>query len=233
MTAAQTNGWQFIESDLLRRLQEQEWIPGDLIPREVELAAEYGCARPTVNRALNAIANRGLLDRKRKAGTRVATHPSDRPTVTIPIIRQEIESKNQPFSYTLITREIENPPASIAAQLCLGSNVRALHLKALYLADHRPYVFEDRWINTETFSEALDVDFSIISANEWLVKNKPYTRGNFTFEAANASKDVAELLGAVTNDALFMLKRRTHHRNAVITVATLTYHPGYQLHTDW
>ena len=203
------------------------------MPKEVEFAEEYGCARTTVNRALNAIADRGLLDRKRKAGTRVAACPTYRSTVKIPIIRKEIEARNQSFSYTLIMREVEKPPAPVAARLRLGPGINALHIKALYLADNIPYVFEDRWINTETFSEALDVDFSVMSANEWLVNNKTYTKGSVTFKAVNASEDIAELLGILVNDALFVLNRSTCHGDAVITVATLTYHSGYMLHTDW
>lgn len=233
MSLSHHNGWQEIQSDLLRRIQEREWLPGDLIPKETDFAEEYGCARTTVNRALNAIADRGLLDRKRKAGTRIAVHPTRKATVTIPIIRQEIEAKNLSYSYALIDRKVEKPPAPIAARLQLDPKATALRIKALYLAGNKPYVLEDRWINTETLSEALKIDFSSISANEWLVATQPYTRGDFAFTAMNATEQVAKVLGASPNDALFVLNRATYHGDAVITAVELTYHPGYVLHTDW
>ena len=68
-------------------------MPGEFIPNEADLALELGCARTTVNRALRAVAETGLLDRRRKVGTKVTTNPVRKATISIPIIRQEIEDK--------------------------------------------------------------------------------------------------------------------------------------------
>ena len=68
-----------------------QWQPGDLIPGEVELADEFGCARATVNRALQDLADAGLVERKRKAGTRVALNPVRKVTVEVPVVRQDVE----------------------------------------------------------------------------------------------------------------------------------------------
>ena len=65
--AAQTN-WQSVHDEVLRRIHTRQWKPGDLIPKEVELAEQLGCARATVNRALRELATEGFLDRRRKAG---------------------------------------------------------------------------------------------------------------------------------------------------------------------
>ena len=46
-----------------------------MIPGEEALAREFGCARATVNRALRDLAEAGVLERRRKAGTRVALQP--------------------------------------------------------------------------------------------------------------------------------------------------------------
>ena len=73
--------------------QNRIWKPGELIPNEADLAIEFGCARATVNRALRALAETGILDRRRKAGTRVALHPVRKVTLEIPIIRHEVEQK--------------------------------------------------------------------------------------------------------------------------------------------
>jgi len=79
--------WQGVREEVLRRIHARVWAPGDLLPTETELAAEFGCARTTVNRALRTLAESGLLDRKRKAGTRVVRHPVRKATLSIPVIR--------------------------------------------------------------------------------------------------------------------------------------------------
>jgi GntR family histidine utilization transcriptional repressor len=232
LTTLDINNWQGVQSEVLNRINSRFWKPGDLIPNEAELAREFGCARATVNRALRAVADQGLLDRRRKAGTRVAMHPVRKATLSIPIIRQEIEDKNLSYSYALISREVKKPPIDIRAQLNLDSDKKALHVQALYLADDHPYVSEDRWVNIDAVRSILDVDLAQQNANEWLVANAPYTRGYFSFSAINADSRTAELLGANTGDALFVVHRRTWNADTAVTAVKLTFHSGYGMKTS-
>ena len=52
-------------------IQSGIWKQGCLITVEAALAKEFGCARATVNRVLRELAQEGILERRRKAGTRV------------------------------------------------------------------------------------------------------------------------------------------------------------------
>src|SRR5699024_4506143 len=47
-------------------------LPGDLIEDEISMAKRLEVARPTARRALQELANKGLLTRRRGSGTRVA-----------------------------------------------------------------------------------------------------------------------------------------------------------------
>ena len=81
-------GWQSVHAEVLRRIRSREWLPGALIPNETDLAAEFGCARATVSRALRELADAGLLTRRRKAGTHVALNPVRKATLQIPVIHE-------------------------------------------------------------------------------------------------------------------------------------------------
>ena len=65
-----------INSAILDRIRGGEWEAGDLIPREAALSLEFGCARATMNRALRELADDGVVERRRRAGTRVAETPA-------------------------------------------------------------------------------------------------------------------------------------------------------------
>lgn len=231
MSAIAIKSWQDAEKEILHRINSRLWKPGDNIPNEVELAREFGCARTTVNRALRAIAESGLLERKRKAGTRVAPYPVRKATFSIPIIRREIEDRNQRFSYALIDCNTKNIPTDIRACMQIGAD-KALHIRALYLADGKPYVFEDRWVNVDEVPEILNVNLAHTNANEWLISNAPYTHGDFTFSAIKANDKTAEIMGSSLGDALFSLNRTTWNGQQAVTSVKLIYQLGYNLHTS-
>ncbi|MGI9498735.1 MAG: GntR family transcriptional regulator [Geminicoccaceae bacterium] len=229
--AAELRGWQAVQDEVLRRIQTREWKPGDAIPNEVDLAAAFGCSRSTVNRALQALADTGLLDRRRKAGTRVTVHPVRKATLDIPVIRREIEGRGQAYGYTLLRRHRRAPTVDIKGRMRLCSTASILHVQALHLADGSPYVLEDRWINIVAVPDIVDVALDEQSANEWLVLHAPFTHGDIAFTAARASAREAETLGTRPDEALFVIERLTWDDETAITSVRLTFSPGYRMHT--
>ena len=224
MSQPQFNNWQAIQAEVLRRIHAREWAPGQTIPGEVDLAQEFGCARATVNRAMQALADAGILERRRKVGTRVALHPVSKATVDISVIRQEVEDRGATYSYRRLTRKS-------GTHALFGPDTQALHITALHLADDTPFVFEDRWINLTAVPTAADQGFDQISANEWLLTHAPYTKGDIAFSAATATKPVAQRLGTDPGTAIFVIDRTTWDRDAAITTVRLSYAPGYRIHT--
>lgn len=66
-----------IQALLTRRIGEGAWKPGDLLPTEMELAAEYGVSQGTVRKALIALEGEKLIVRRQGVGTYVARHARD------------------------------------------------------------------------------------------------------------------------------------------------------------
>jgi len=220
--------WKTIRVEALRRVHTGLWAPGARIPDEAELAAEFGCARATVNRALRSLAEDGLLLRRRKGGTRVPTTPVRKATFDISIIRQEVESRSQQYGYQLIDDRLQKPPGDAQAALDLPDDAPLRHVMALHLADDRPFCLEDRWLNPGLMK--LDqVRFDKLSANEWLVRNLAYSVGTISFHALSADPDTARLLDCAEGTALFAIERTTRNAAAPITFVRLTYASGYRM----
>jgi GntR family transcriptional regulator, histidine utilization repressor len=229
MRSAEINTWQAVRTEVLRRIRARIWRPGDPIPHEEALAEEFGCARATVNRALRQLAEDGLLDRRRKAGTRVTLNPSRKAKLDIPVLRVEIEGKGMRYFHELVSREIAAPPLAIRARLQAKPREEYLHLVALHLGDDAPYVYEDRWINLAAVPKARKVDFTEISANEWLVRNVPFEGGEIAFSAIVAGKRDAAILRCTQGDGLMAIDRITRRSGQVVTAVRQVFKPGYQL----
>lgn len=231
MNAPTFRSWQSVQDEVLRRIHAREWSPGDLIPNEADLALEFGCARSTVNRALRSLAESGLLDRKRKAGTRVAAQPVAKATLDIAVIRHEVEEHGSKYGYQLIARDITVPPLSVSGAMKTLAGDPLLHVRALHLADDEAYAIEDRWINTLIVPAVQVETFQSVSANEWLMKHAPYTHGEIAFSAVQASAADAEIMGLAENSALFAIDRLTWDSEVSVTKVKLLFSPGYQLRT--
>lgn len=231
MNTASFRNWQGVQDEVLRRIHAREWPPGELIPNEADLAIEFGCARSTVNRALRSLAQSGLLDRKRKAGTRVAAQPVAKATLDIAVIRHEVQETGAKYGYQLITRTTAVPPLSVSGAMKTMAGDKLLHVCALHLADDAAYAIEDRWINTGVVPDAGVQSFETLSANEWLMQHAPYTHGEIAFSATQASQEDAEIMDIPRGSALFTIDRLTWDAAASVTKVRLLFTPGYQLRT--
>ena len=232
MNSPSFRNWQSVQDEVFRRIHAREWKPGDLIPNEADLALEFGCARTTVNRALRSLADSGLLDRRRKAGTRVAAQPVAKATLDIAVIRYEVEERGQKYGYKLIERAEIVPPRAISAAMRTGADNALLHIRALHLADDVPYALEDRWINAGVVPDALFELFQTISANEWLLKHAPYTHGEIAFSASSATAQVGSILACPAQSALFAIDRLTWDKAQAVTKVRLLFAHGHHLRTQ-
>ncbi len=223
-------GWEDIKAEVLRRIRARDWPPGGMIPTEEELASEFGVARATVNRALRDLAGAGVLERKRKAGTRVTALPIRKATLDIPVIRQEIEARGQTHSFQVLKQVFMSPPVPVASRLGLDPATRLLYLETLHLADNLPFAHETRWLNSDNLPRPLP-DFHALSANEWLVAHVAYVTGDIAFTAEGANAREAAVLGVAPGTALFITERMTWTAESPITFVRLAHAPGYRVQT--
>lgn len=220
-----------LRDEMARRIAERVWLPGALIPGEETLAREFGAARATVNRALQELARSGLVERKRKAGTRVALHPVREARFVIPLVRQEIEGKGAAYGYRLLSSGEEKAPGAFCERLGLASGWKLLHVRCLHLADGAPYQYEDRWINLDAVPSAGEADFSLTSPNEWLVRHAPFTDAEFAFHAAAAGPEEAKVLGLEAGAPVFVGERITWLRERAITLVQMIHPSGHRVVT--
>jgi len=155
--------YQTIKTEMREWIQTGIWKQGGLIPVEAALAKEYGCARATVNRALRKLAQEGILERRRKAGTRVVMPVGRSANFEIPRIRLEIEETGATYRYALLLREVTVPPANVRSKLETSQEIRSLHLHCLHYSNEAPFQFEDRWINLKSIPEVEET----IQMNGW------------------------------------------------------------------
>lgn len=222
-----------VKSDILAKIVKGVWGPGFLVPNEVDLAVTYGCARATVNRAMRELADDGIIERRRKAGTRVRMTPVRQARFDIPIVRDEIEEKGATYRYSLVSSDIDIAPDWLRARLQLPVNGKALHLICMHYADGVPYEHEDRWINLSALPTAEDADFSQEGPTEWLLATIPFSKAEINLSAGLADQKLSDYLACSIGDPVFSAERSTWWEGDAVTYVRLFYRPGYRLTTRY
>lgn len=222
-----------IKADLLSRIRGGEFPPGSRLPAETDLTVEYGAARTTVGRALRELAEEGIVERRRKAGTHVRLAPLRQARFEIPVVGTEISDSGAAYRYALVSSRVLPAPDALRARLALPPGAEMRHLVCMHFADGRPYQLEDRWIDLGAVPAAREADFTEVGPNEWLIRQIPYSQAEISFTAVNASATQAQHLDCAPGDALVCIERQTRYEGRALTFVRLVYGRGHRMTTRY
>jgi GntR family histidine utilization transcriptional repressor len=213
-----------IRQDIETRIMSGAWVPGHRIPPEHELMADYGCSRMTVSKALSALAERGLVDRRKRAGSFVSTPTAHRAMLEIPDIAAEIEALGKRPTVEILTRVERAATEDDRDRLAINTGM-VLAIDVLHRADGRPFSIERRLINLTLAPAARDVNFAIESPGRWLLGHVPWTDARHRISAVAATAAQADLLALETGAPCLAIERWTWRTAERITFVR-QLHPG-------
>lgn len=221
MTARALPLHQRIRLDIEAQILSGALAPGERIPFEHELMVAYACSRMTVSKAISALADAGLVQRRRRAGSFVARPRVQSAVLDIPDIQADVAARGGEYGYRLLSRRIR--PASADRGPGLAGDL--LELACLHFADGRPFAFEERLISLAAVPEARDADFAAEAPGAWLLGHAPWTEAEHRITAVGAGDEVARALGVTPGAACLSLQRRTWRGDDHITYVRQTF-PG-------
>ncbi len=210
---------QRIRGEIESRILSGEWAPGHRIPFEHELMAQYDCSRMTVNKVLTTLAESGMIERRRRAGSFVARQPPhlEQVALEIPDIKVAVTERGHEYSYQLLDHAQRKARDGAPEELVLVGEGKLLAMRCLHLADGKPLALERRLINPEAVPETLNVDFSIHAPGSWLLQNVSWTRGEHRISAVAVTAEEAAILKVPTGTACLVIDRQTWRGDQQIT----------------
>lgn len=137
------------------RIIAGEWPPGTAIPAEQTLAAEHGVALGTMRRALDLLAEQGLVERIHGRGTFVRQGLGGAPMLRF--FRFGAAGHETPSS-RILARDTLALPAEAARALGCGPGEPGLRLKRLRALGGQPVLHEEIWLPLPLFMPLADGD---------------------------------------------------------------------------
>ena len=208
---------QRIRTEIEAKILSGEWGPGYRIPFEHELTEQYGCSRMTVSKAISALAEAGLVTRRRRAGSFVARPKVHSAVLDIPDLRSEIEGRGEAYAFKLVACTPRAPKAKNAEEIELGGGGDLLALRGVHFANGRPFAVEDRLISLAAAPLARNVDFVAHPPGAWLLEHIPWTEAENRISALAADAEAAHLLAIPLGTACLAVERRTWRAGEGVT----------------
>lgn len=214
---------QRIVNDIEGKILSGEWAPGQRIPFELDLAAQYNCSRMTVNKAMTQLARAGLVERRKKSGSFVTQPHSQSAVLEIRDIKLEVESLGKPYRYELSERKKRKATLEDRAHLGVAVNSPVLAITGLHYSGDRVFCLEDRIINLAAVPGAAEEKFERTAPSPWLLQQVPWSAAEHRIMAVEADEDIAAALDIPVGAACLVVERRTSMNGAFLTHVRLTY----------
>lgn len=202
-----------IKDLLLQSLQRGEWRPGEAIPSELELAAQFRVSQGTVRKAIDELAAENLLVRRQGKGTFVATHGEAQ--VRFRFLRLAPDS-GEPVApeRQLLDFRRARATSELARLLELRSGDPVLVLRRLLVFGGDPVVLEEVWLPGTLFK---GLTATAISEHKGALYNLFETqfgtrmvRAEERLKAVIADAASAQLLGVAPGHALLQVERLSY-----------------------
>jgi GntR family transcriptional regulator len=184
-------------------------VPGQKIPSEDELAAQFGVSRMTVRQGISDLIDEGLLYRRHGVGTFVAQPHLERDHTRLTSFLESAKEEGLDVNVRVLIADILPAKLKVARSLSLNERDLVVRVKTLRYVAGLPITVHDAYVPYKLFPQLLQEDleanhlWDIFESYGFRVK-----RALQRLEAREADEEIAQLLD-VDEGAPILYKERT------------------------
>lgn len=217
-----------LEQHLRERIVSREFAPGSCMPTEDMICNQYGVSRITVRRALDALQEDRLIQRRRGVGSFVTDRPSGINSHLTGSLREFLAAAAALDTRTLSVAK-ESSPLEVAKSLRLPAGHEVLRLKLVgSLKGQGAVAFLNIWVPLEVgvdFAATLRSEIPIVRQVEQALEAK-LSRAEQFIQPDHAGVEAGRHLGIDPNTPILRVKRIYYAQpDTPIEVAFVRYHP--------
>lgn len=216
-----------LEHRLRARINADEFQPGSVLPTEDQICCEYDVSRITVRRALDALQQQGLIERRRGVGSFVTEKPRGINSKLTGSLNEFLSMAGSMTTRCLSIGEAE-PTTIVRKQLQLEDSESAVLLRTVGILSEGPVAYLEIWFPTDIGSrldiESLSGNLPVVRLVE-LAANIRITRAEQTIEPDRAGSEAAVHLAIGAEEPILHVRRTYYAGDRPIEHVNVRYHP--------
>ncbi len=201
-----TPRYRTIEQALRQRIAALR--PGDQLPSDTQLCAEFSVSRMTARNAMQRLAEDGLLRRLPGRGSFVTEPSTHRRADRLMSFSREMARRGRRVSSVVVAREIRPAGPGEATSLRVREGDPIVYLQRVRCADDQPIALETAILERRASPAVMAADIRSGSLHAALLAaGHVLRRGTATISAEAASADDARLLGTTRGGPMLVERR--------------------------
>jgi GntR family transcriptional regulator len=220
--------------DLVRRIRQGEFKPGQQLPSEPDLARAYDVSRVTVREALKGLQQEHLVYVVHGRGTFVADTPITRPVTRLQSVTELVADLGYTMITTVLGAQITTEPGAATEALGVADGTPLVHLERLRRVDGRPAIYSIDVFPAGLVGEDLPVEtwqgslFALIEGRSGL----RITHTTATLRAVLLDGAIRERIGASSQTPWLLMEQVNYSSENRPVIFSHDYHHGEMFSFD-
>jgi GntR family transcriptional regulator len=201
-----------VEAALAARIADGSYPPGSQLPNEASLLASFGISRTTLQKTVQNLIARGLIEIRRGKGTFVTQPRLAQPLTELSGFVEDMRAHGRKPSARLLTRRLEAASHLVAARLALKPGTPVVHVRRVRIGDGTPLSFDETWLPQDIGEKVIENDleaepiFALLEQKYGLA----LIEAEYRLEAIAANKAVARALEIAAGSPIFLIERTSY-----------------------
>lgn len=211
-----------IAEPLARLIESGKLPPGTKLEDEVSMAERLEVSRPTARRALETLTNRGLIIRRRGAGTQVTPARVHRP-MKLTSLNDDLAQSGASPRTSVLEWQVEQVTPGVAATLGISEGTEVVRMRRLRMLGDEPLAILTNWLPSDIAPSRAELAehglYAMLRAQGIKI-----SVGVQQISARLATMEEARLLSEPTGAALLTMQRTAYDdRNQAIEFGKHVY----------
>lgn len=196
-------------------IQDGEYLPGQLLPSERELCAQYDISRMTARQAINELQNEGYLYKIQGKGTFVSSHKIEQNLALLTSFSEDMQRMGRQPGSKILAIENLRADTEIADKLQIDVGKNVLLLSRLRYAGTQPISIENSYLNADLIKRIDTGGADNFSLYRYLREELhiQLASAHETIETTPITGKRAKLLEVPENAAGLLMERITRNEN--------------------